>query len=238
MAQKALQRLARPPLLHVSVQDSLKQFIGDNGLVGGDALPPESVLARELGVGRNSVREAIKALESVGVLETRRGIGVFVRDFSFDPLLEHLPYGLGRELRDVEDVLEIRRTLELGLIEKAVAAIGPEDLAALRAVLDGMRTKAERGESFAAEDQQFHGLLFHALGNRVLIRLLEIFWQAFHKASGFFDLDNPDPVATWRDHEALFEAVAARDPARARERLEAHYRGITRVLSAGRKAPA
>ena len=136
MAQKALQRVARPPLLHVSVQDSLKQFIGDNGLVGGDALPPEGALARELGVGRNSVREAIKALESVGVLETRRGIGVFVRDFSFDPLLEHLPYGIGRELRDVEDVLEIRRTLELGLIEKAVAAIGPEDLAALRAVLD------------------------------------------------------------------------------------------------------
>lgn len=238
MAQKALVRVTRAPLLHVSVQDSLKQFIIDNGLAAGDPLPAESLLARELGVGRNSVREAIKALESVGVLETRRGIGVFVREFSFDPILDHLPYGLGRELRDVEDVLEIRRTLELGLIEKCVATIGADDLAALRRVLDTMRAKAERGETFAAEDQQFHALLFRGLGNRVLIRLLEIFWQAFHKASGFFALDNPDPVATWRDHEALFDAVAARDPVQARERLEAHYRGINRVLSAGAKEPA
>ncbi|SUW30856.1 GntR family transcriptional regulator [Brucella abortus] len=71
--------LKRAPLLHVSVQESLRAYIEDNGLQAGAPLPPEGELAARLGVSRNSVREAIKALESVGVLESRRGIGVFVK---------------------------------------------------------------------------------------------------------------------------------------------------------------
>jgi DNA-binding FadR family transcriptional regulator len=230
---KSIKALNRPPLLHVSVQESLKAYIDDGQLLAGAALPPESDLAQQLGVSRNSVREAIKALESVGILETRRGIGVFVSDFSFNPLLDHLPYGLGRELKDVGDVLQIRCTLEYGLIEQCVAMIGDDDLKALRATLDAMRGKAEKGETFADEDQLFHQLLFRCLNNRVLDRLLEIFWVAFHKASGFFRMDNPDPIATWRDHEEIFEAVAARDAVRARDKLECHYAGIRGVLAAG-----
>ncbi|MDQ0471700.1 FadR/GntR family transcriptional regulator [Labrys wisconsinensis] len=226
-----IKRLDRPPLLHVSVQESLKAYIDEAQLKPGAALPPEGELAQRLGVSRNSVREAIKALESVGIIETRRGIGVFVRDFSFDPLLDHLPYGLGRELRDVGDVLQIRCTLEFGLIADCVTAIGEADLAALRLTLDAMRAKAERGEAFPEEDQQFHRLLFRCLGNRVLDRLIEIFWVAFHKASGFFSLGNPDPIATWRDHEEIYDAVVARDAVRARDRLERHYRGIRSVLA-------
>ncbi|SPU70137.1 GntR family transcriptional regulator [Brucella neotomae] len=64
------------------------------------------------------MREAIKALESVGVLESRRGIGVFVKAFSFEPLLENLAYGLGGALRQIEEVIAIRRALEIGLIDK------------------------------------------------------------------------------------------------------------------------
>ena len=228
---RAIKPLSRPPLLHVSVQESLKAYIADGQLQPGAPLPPEGDLALQLGVSRNSVREAIKALESVGILETRRGIGVFVRGFSLDPLLDHLPYGLGRELKDVGDVLQIRCTLEFGLIELCVQTIGEDDLIALRRTLDAMRAKAERGEAFAEEDQAFHMLLFRCLGNPVLDRLIEIFWVAFHKASGFFRMTNPDPIATWRDHERIFEAVVARDAAEARVRLERHYEGIKRVLS-------
>jgi len=118
-----------------------------------------------------------------------------------------------------------------GLIELCVQTIGEDDLIALRRTLDAMRAKAERGEAFAEEDQAFHMLLFHCLGNPVLDRLIEIFWVAFHKASGFFRMTNPDPIATWRDHERIYEAVVARDAAEARVRLERHYEGIKRVLS-------
>ncbi|CAN7541892.1 FadR/GntR family transcriptional regulator [Neorhizobium tomejilense] len=231
---KPIKPLERPPLLHVSVQESLRSYIEDNDLTAGAALPPETFLAHQLGVGRNSVREAIKALESVGILETRRGIGVFVKEFSFAPLLDNLAYGLQASLRDVEELLEIRRVLETGLIDKTIEMISDEDVAELRRLTDRMRQRAERGESFAEEDQQFHQLLFRCQNNKMLSALIDIFWSAFYKASGFANLASPTPLATWQDHHEIAEAVAARDVEAGRKRLSAHYSGIRKVIAINR----
>ncbi|MBL8699726.1 MAG: FadR family transcriptional regulator [Alphaproteobacteria bacterium] len=230
-ATRTLRPLPRPPLLHVSVQDSLKRFIAENALTGGAMLPAEAMLARNLGVSRNSVREAVKALESLGMLETRRGIGVFVRHFSLDALIDNLPYALGQSLRDIEEIIEIRRTLEVAMVERAIERISAEDIAALRATLDAMRRKAERGESFAEADQAFHRLLFRGLGNRMLSRMIEVFWLAFRRAAEFIDTENPDPMATYRDHEAIVDAVERRDAADARDRLARHYQGISTLIA-------
>lgn len=233
---RSIKPVARPPLLHISVQESLRDYIEQNELKPGDALPPESDLAQQLGVGRNSVREAIKALESLGILEARRGVGVFVKAFSFQPLLDNLAYGLGDGLRDVEELREIRGVLETGLIDKTVAMISEDDIAALRAVTEQMRVRAERGESFAEEDQEFHRLLFQCQNNRMLTALIDVFWRAFYKASDFANLANADPLTTWRDHHEIVEAIAARDVQRARERLDMHYAGIMKVIERNRRS--
>ncbi|MFC3703585.1 FadR/GntR family transcriptional regulator [Devosia honganensis] len=231
---KSLTPLSRPPLLHVTVQESLKQYIEDNRLKAGDPLPPETFLAQQLGVGRNSMREAIKALESLGIVETRRGVGVFVKEFSFKPLLDNLAYGLQDSLRDVEELREIRRVLETGLIGKTIEMIDAADLAELRQQTELMKLRAERNESFAAEDQRFHQLLFRCQNNRMLSMLIDIFWIAFNKASDFNNLDNPNPLDTWRDHHEIVEAIANKDVERARERLDAHYLGIQQVIARNR----
>lgn len=231
MNVKSIKPLKRAPLLHVSVQESLRAYIEDNHLDPGAPLPPEGELATQLGVSRNSVREGIKALESVGVLESRRGIGVFVKAFSFEPLLENLAYGLGGALKQIEEVIIIRRTLEVGLIERTLEMIGPDDIRELRETVDRMKIRAESGESFPEEDRHFHQLLFRCQGNEVLLRLIEVFWLAFYKTSDFVNLNNTDPVQTWRDHAAIVDAVEARDLAAARDRLGKHYAGITRVIA-------
>lgn len=227
--------LSRPPLLHVTVQESLRDYIEGNGLKAGDPLPPETILAQQLGVGRNSVREAIKSLESLGVLETRRGIGVFVKAFSFQPLLDNLSYGLIEGLRDVEELREIRRVLETGLIDKTIELIPDSDIVELRAVTERMRERAEQNMSFADEDQRFHELLFRCQNNRMLTGLLDVFWSAFYKASDFANLNNFDPLQTWRDHHEIVEAVVARDVEKARTRLDEHYHGIMQVIENNRR---
>jgi DNA-binding FadR family transcriptional regulator len=228
---KPLQPVDRPQALHVSVQAALKSYIADNDLQAGDALPPEGELARQLGVSRNSVREGIKALESVGLVEVRRGIGIFVAAFSLEPLIENLPIALERSLRDVEEILELRRALEVSLIEKAMRCMEPKDLAELGVIITAMKERAACGGSFAEEDRRFHQQLFASLGNGMLLSLIEIFWLVFYRVSGFGKLDNPDPLATCRDHEEILAAVVAGDAPRARDCLDQHYAGIAAVVA-------
>ncbi len=224
----------KPPSLHVSVQENVKAYIEDNKLSAGDALPPEGVLAQQLGVSRNSAREALRALESVGILETKRGIGVFVKQFSFDPLLDHLVYGLRGTVRELDELCEIRRVLENALIEKTIDLISDDDLDALRSVTKRMKERAERGENFREEDQEFHQLLFRCHSSGMLLKLLDVFWLAFNKTAECIDVNNPRPMTTWQDHHNIVEAIAARDVEKARERLDHHYHGILRIIQENR----
>lgn len=229
--QPGLKPLVRPALLHHSVQDALRAFILDNKLRAGDPLPPETDLARQLGVSRNSVREAVKAMESLGILETRRGSGLYVRAFSFAPLLENLPYALLFDLRELAELLEIRRALETGLIGAAMRGMPPTAIAALEEVVAAMETRASRGEGFGDEDRRFHQILFESLGNQTLLKLLDIFWLTYQEASRHTDMDNPDLIPTYQDHAAISAAVAAGDVAAARAALDRHYAGVARRLA-------
>jgi DNA-binding FadR family transcriptional regulator len=226
--------IERPARLHASVRESLQQLIAARGLKPGDALPPETALARSLGVSRNSLREATKALESVGVLEARHGTGIFVREFSFGPLIEYLGVSAGHALTDLADILDVRRTLETGLIGEVITRIGAKDLAALDATLAAMRRRAAAGEPFPEEDQAFHAQLFACLDNRVLLSVLDVFWRAFHRAVDLRGMDDHDPMQTWADHDAIVAAVRQGNADAARQQLDAHYHGIRERLLSSR----
>jgi DNA-binding FadR family transcriptional regulator len=215
--------------VHKSVQEGIRSYIVRNRLRPGDPLKPEAELARRFGVSRNSVREAVKALESTGVLETRRGSGVYVRDFSFAPLLDHLPYGLMQDRRALGELLSLRKTLEAGLIADALPAISEASIAAMRDVLESMRERSERGESFPDHDREFHRLLFVDLGNEMLLQLFDLFWQAFHRASP--PQRGRTPAEAYQAHVAIFEAILTGDAGEARSAIQDHYVGIESRLA-------
>lgn len=227
--EMSLKRLERPALFR-SVQDIIKNYILENNLTAGAPLPPEMELARQLGVSRSSVREAVKALESLGILETRRGSGLFVQDFSFEPLLENLPYGLLFALPQLADLLAVRRVLETGMAEAALAVITPQQLSQLQLLTQQMLLKAEQGQTFPDEDREFHVTLFASLQNQVLLKLLDIFWLTFHKAAQLTDLQDRDPLRTYQDHVAILEAVAAGEAAQVRLALDQHYLSLEERL--------
>src|SRR5262245_20091689 len=143
MAIPTLKVLRRKEHLYKSVQEEIKDFIIEHALKPGDALPPETELSRQLNVSRNSVREAVKSLEALGILEARTGAGLFVSAFSFDPLLNNLGYGLLFDLKQLSDLLEIRILMECGMVERVVQSVTPEQLKRLRQVLARMREGAE-----------------------------------------------------------------------------------------------
>ncbi len=226
-----LKRLERAPLLHHSVQEALKEYVVRSGFKPGDALPSESELGRQLGVSRTSVREAVKALETLGILESRRGSGIYVGAFSFDTLLETLPYGLMIDSEAMEELLDVRCTLEVALAERIIERRTDDQLTDLRANLDRFAAAAEAGGPLDGPDREFHRLLARNLDNRVLIGLIDVFWRTYHRAAQSIDLVNVDPVATYRDHVAIFEAIASGDVAAAKVTIDRHFDGIRTLLA-------
>ncbi|MDR1392791.1 MAG: FCD domain-containing protein [Bifidobacteriaceae bacterium] len=216
----------RSRTLTEQVKDAIRDYVVLNHLKPGDQLPSESEFGRSFGVSRNAVREAVKALESMGLIEVHRGNGLFVKQFSFAPLLAALPYGLLTYERPLAELLEIRQIIELGFIERVVLNHEPSDLAAADAALAQMQRQAARGESFEEADRAFHQALFTSVGNEMVAELIDVFWLAFATAASRLDLHTKDPMSTYLAHAEIAQAVRDRDVSGAREKLANHYRGI------------
>ncbi|MDX2005157.1 MAG: FadR/GntR family transcriptional regulator [Meiothermus sp.] len=217
--------LERPPSRPQQVAERIRRYISENHLQAGDPLPSEVQLAQQLGVSRNAVREASKSLESVGIVEVRHGSGLFVKGFSLEPLLDNLAYGM-HELRDLANLLEVRRVLEVALVERAIEAATPAWLGDLEAVLGRMEAKARAGQNFPEEDRDFHLCLFRRLDNPIISRLLDVFWLAFNRLMNHGEPPKSEPLKTYRDHRAILEAIKAGDIEQAQAALRKHYSGI------------
>lgn len=221
-----MEKLTRGPLLNRIIQDQIKRFITDNRLGSGDLLPPEGQLAADLGVSRGSVREAIKALESLGIVEVRHGDGVRVRAFNFDSTFDLLSYGVHFDPARVTEILQVRVWLEVAAVADAAERIGDEELVQLSALLDGWEEKAARGEDVSEEDRSFHRMLYTPLGNESLIGLIDIFWVVYHAMVVPSLGSDRNPIATVATHRALLDAIQARDVALAVQRMRDHFRNL------------
>lgn len=235
--KQPLQPIKRDPLLYERIRQSIVDYILQNKLKPGEKLPPESELARQLHVSRSSVRESIKSLEVVGVLRTERGNGVFIQEFSFDPLLEILPYSFLFDLRQLSDLWKIRQILEIALIDDAIALMTEDRLNELKEIVKAMQIQSALGNPFPEEDRKFHQVLFEHLNNQVLLKLLDTFWLAFRKATELAQhiTWDSDPVRTYEKHQRIVDAIEARDADAAREALKYHYDDLTMRIERAQK---
>ncbi|QPC80524.1 FadR family transcriptional regulator [Phototrophicus methaneseepsis] len=226
MTSKSLQPLQQPQALYKSVQDAIRDYILENELKPGSALPSETQLTKMLGVSRNSVREAVKALQLVGLIESRRGSGIFVGKFSVDPLLDNLPFSLMEDKQQFFDFLEIRRVLETGMIKTAVATITPEQIEELESLLQKMESLAQDDKRFPKEDRLFHQTIYEHLDNDTFIKLLDIFWLMFNRIVDYVDLTRQTPLEIYEKHVAIVRAIKAGDAEEAYQCMARHYDDI------------
>jgi DNA-binding FadR family transcriptional regulator len=233
MATTSLKAQPSEGRLSERAQRVIKDYVVAHGLGPGDPLPPEGRLAQELEISRTALREAVKALESLGILEARAGVGLFVRSFSFDPILENLGYSLLVDGHQVADLLAVRKHLEIGFVAQAATAVTPAQLRVLRSAVDrmGERAALERGRGeFPEEDRFFHRTLYAGLDNAILLKLLDVYWEVYTRLRGGLHLEERDPVASWEHHRRVVEALEAGDPAGASAAMAVHFENIERRL--------
>lgn len=228
----------RGPALSQAVRKYIKDYIIKHKLKAGDPLPSENQLAEDLGVGRSSVREAVKALQSLGIIEARHGNGLFVREWNLDPVLETLEYGLRFNTRSLGELLDIRIWLETAVMDDVVTLIDAETIAALDDIMDAWTAQIEAGDYKDAEhDEKFHCTLYKSLGNETMLKLFDVFWIAFTTFE-------PEPTNKERKlktvnlHRGILEAVKAGDVAEARRYLADSYRPLRQLIQARMAAKA
>ena len=143
----------------------------------GDKLPTEMELAASFGVGRNSIREAIKILVSFGVLDIRRPEGTFVANGFSDKMINPLLYGIILDQSDsIDSLKELREWVDFGILELAMEKAEPEDLFQLEEQLDKLLTEIDKGDAekiFVADDE-FHEAISTAAHNSLLAQIAKL----------------------------------------------------------------
>ncbi len=221
---------ARGEALQQTIQDRIKQYIIDQKLERGAPLPTEMELARELNVSRTAIRESIKVLQAVGIVETRHGQGTFVGPFSLNALVDGLAFRIlfdrSQDLRTVRELLEVRQIIESSLISKLPGRITKDHLDQLRILISKMEKRAENGQLSPEEDRAFHDILYQSLGNNLVAQLLQAFWDVFNSVRASLPGIPPSPTVTAAVHRHILDAVESGDARAATEAMVAHFAGI------------
>ena len=193
--------------------EQIRDLIRSGALPPGARLPPENELATQLGLSRNSMREAVKALELVRVLDVRRGDGTYVTSLEPRLLLEGL--GLAVELLQDDSILsvvEVRRLLEPAATGLAAERITDDGLGVLQTRLDEMEAAGTDAERQVAADAAFHLDVFAATKNQTLLSVLDGLSSLTLRARIWRAVVEADAIsATLHEHRAIFSALAARD---------------------------
>ncbi|MEU0239046.1 FadR/GntR family transcriptional regulator [Nocardiopsis sp. NPDC006198] len=215
-----------------SVTRKLIRLLSSGQVSPGQRLPAERVLADELGVNRPTVREAIRSLAFLGLVEVRRGSGTYYLGPSNDLLYRLFETGLITGERKARDMLQARAHLEVLLAGLAAEQANDNDVAVLADRLEQMRVSSPEG--FPEADVRFHLAIAEAARNstlRDMLRGLRTIMQ--HGWVGRTVQAAATIRIAYQDHVPIFEAIERRDPAAAREAMSQHMKGATsRLLSA------
>jgi GntR family transcriptional repressor for pyruvate dehydrogenase complex len=204
-----IQRQSMPELVSQEIQN----FIEEKELQEGDRLPSVEAMTQMFGVGRSSLREALRYLEAIEVITVSNGKGIYVRDVGTYRFAGKIK--IEKEKRFLLSILDVRRALEGKAVELAAERITPAQIEELTACLHEYSQLKEAGKPTSQIDLAFHHGIMKAAGNPILHSVLESISALYEK---FFNEPLGDQRLfdeTYEFHHTMFAGIAARDPERA-----------------------
>jgi DNA-binding FadR family transcriptional regulator len=207
-----------------SAESRLRRFIAQQGLQPGDKLPSEGELASIVGGSRIVVRKALHALEALGVVEARAGLGWFVRAFNVSTAATIFARSLTFHPRVLLDLIVVWSAVEADVVPGLAGKLSSKDFDVLGELADRMKWRAARREPFYREDGEFHRRLIAASGNLVALALVDLFWGA---KETLYDSGFPPPKGRSQvvadSHWQILRALRAGDGPEAGRRVAEHH---------------
>jgi len=229
-ASRATFKAVRKARLYQQVADQIQRLIGRGVLKPGDRLPPERDLAAKFAVGRSTIRDAIRTLEMVGIVEPLQGHGTVVREVSADSVVVPLASVLVRKRELVAELLDVRRMIEPGLAARAANNATDEEIGRLEDILRRQGEKLRRGEQAIEEDSEFHYGLAVAARNSVVLKVLDVLMDLLRE-SRTRSLQVPGrPERSLAGHRRILRAIKRRDGSAAEKAVRQHLKEIESMV--------
>lgn len=215
------------------VIEQIKEMIKTGKLKKGDKLPPERELVEELKVSRASIREALRALEILGLVESRHGDGNFIKKNFEDSLLEPISLMFMLEESSPKDILELRMALETETAMIAAERIDDDTLKEIKLIID--KFKATTDEKLNTElDVEFHHKIAQASKNLLLVNILSatsVLIDAFisdARCKIMKNANNKEKLV--KQHESIYEALLNGDASKAVDEMREHLEFINKSI--------
>lgn len=213
---------------HLFVAEQILSAIKQGMYEPNTKLPPERVLAEEMGVSRNSVREALSALQVLNIIESRAGDGTYVKKLVKDINIESQILPILEKSESPFRIFEARSVFEMGVVELAIDTATDEDLARLEKVLDGMRDRAHAGDydGYLTTNLNFHLSIASATKNPIIDNTMSFLWSTTSQRllnealKGYWQKKFTSSIEI---HEHIFTAIKNRDKDLARQAVRRHY---------------
>jgi len=208
----------------------IMRFIEERSVDPGERIPTEVEISAYFGTSRQRVREGLRHLEALGILQARQGSGrtlVERDDYSLSALLSE---EVSRSIADILNLLSVRQILEVGFLPQVVSTIDADGIAQIRAAIVRMAERVAMGERSAAEDRLFHQAVFRCVRNPLLLELVGRFWDLFERIdpSVFNHTESADDYV--RHHERILDAIERRDAPLAQHYMNAHFYDVVAIL--------
>lgn len=212
----------KPKKLYENIVEQLMQRIQSGELQPGMRLPAERVLEKEYGVSRPVVREAFRAMEQMGCVETRVGEGTFVKTPELSDVMDPISILFMKDAAFAEELLETRILLETGIAQLAATRRSEANLKELQNILGEMKRDIQQGGTGEVQDLKFHALLLKAAGNRALEIVISTCSEVLNRTVTVTQRIEGVPLQALKEHENILQAVMQCDGTAAARYMHDH----------------
>lgn len=220
---------------HVSTEavGQIVNFIRSRQLGPGDRLPSERRLAKDLGISRASVREALHSLAGTGLIEIRAGVGAFVQHPVSEFIGTALPPRLLANREILEKLFELRQIIETGAVAIAALKATPADLDLIRRAVEQMEAcEAQRDlEGMVEADIELHRAILVATGNDILVHLMDNVADLLREVRRLSVSISEDVHLALESHRAILQALEQHQPEEARQAMLVHLQNVAKKVT-------
>ncbi|HLW54261.1 MAG TPA: FadR/GntR family transcriptional regulator [Candidatus Angelobacter sp.] len=216
--------------VHEEVAKQLEDLILKK-LQPGDKLPAERELAEKLGVSRSSIRDAMRRLHLIGLVEPRQGAGTVVREVSSEALVSPLTNVIAHKRQMVSELLDFRIMLEPPLAGRAAEHATAEQVSRMEEILGRQARLLQSGRLAVEEDAEFHYCVAQASGNSVVLKVLDVVMDLLRETRSQSLQTEGRPSRSLAGHKRILAAIKRKDGAGAETAMRQHISDVSKIVN-------